>query len=136
MALRHPANAPQGNLDDLEAKLVIDQQRTVARVLHRLGQDRFLDLGRNPVRMRTAGSRNTVYQTLCAVRPEVPANLVELLARVAHHLTRTTDVVQLICHSSCESFRRPKFSFVVMSLLLVSVRMKIATPSHKPPGEA
>ena len=96
VALPHPANATRGDLDALQTKLVLNPKRAVAGVLHRVGQDRFLDLARHPVWMRTAGSRKTVQQTLRAVRLEVPADLVELLARVAHHLARPADVVEFL----------------------------------------
>jgi len=61
----------------------------------RVVEDRRLDLGRHPVGVRAAGAGQTIEQPVGAEGLEVPADLVELLARVAHHPTGSADVAEL-----------------------------------------
>jgi hypothetical protein len=68
----------------------------MAGVGERMVEDRRLDLGRDPVRVRPLRAGQPVEQALGAKGLEVAADLVELLARVAHHLAGPADVLQLL----------------------------------------
>jgi hypothetical protein len=64
-------------------------------VSQRVVEDRLLDRGADPVGMRRAGTGQAVEQPVGAVSLEVPADLVELLARIAHHPAGLADVAEL-----------------------------------------
>jgi hypothetical protein len=60
----------------------------------RMIEDRPFDLGRHPVGVRRAGAGDPVEQPLSAVGLEVAADLVELLARIAHHPAGFADIAE------------------------------------------
>ena len=96
VALPDAAHAASGDLQAAQTQLLLDPQRTVAGVLQGMCQHRRLDLGRDPVRVRTARAGQAVEQAGGTVGSEVAADLVELLARAAPHPARPADVVQLL----------------------------------------
>ena len=95
VTLPDAADAAGGDLDAAQHQLLSDPQRAMAGMGERVVEDRLLDLGRHPVGVRAAGAGQPVEQPLGAVGLEVPADLVELLARIAHHPAGFADVAEL-----------------------------------------
>jgi hypothetical protein len=58
-------------------------------------EDRLLDVLGHPVGMRRAGAGDLVEQPLGAIGLEVAADLIELLAAVAHHPAGLADIAEL-----------------------------------------
>jgi hypothetical protein len=85
VALPDAADTARGDLDPAQHQLLGDPHRPVAGMGKGVVEDRLLDRGADPVGVRRAGAGDPVEQALSAVGLEVPAYLVELLARVAHH---------------------------------------------------
>lgn len=95
VALPDAAHAAGGDLEALQPQFLFDPERAMAGMGEGVIEDRGLDLGRDPVRVRTLGAGQPVDQPLGAIGLEVAADLVELLARVAHHLAGAGNVGQL-----------------------------------------
>ena len=92
LALPDPAHAPSGYLKALQAQLLLDPQRTVAGMDECVVEHGLLDLGRDPVGMRSAWSGQPVDQPFGTIGLEVAADLVELLAGVTHQLAGAADI--------------------------------------------
>jgi hypothetical protein len=60
----------------------------------RVVEDRLLDRAAHPVGMRRAGAGDPVEQPVGAIGLKVPTDLVELLARIAHHPAGLADVAE------------------------------------------
>ena len=89
----HPART---DLEPSEHQLVGHPLGAVGRVFERMGQDRLLDRRRDPVRVRPLRAGQPVEQPLGAVHLEVAADLVEVLAAVAHDPARLRDVAEFL----------------------------------------
>jgi hypothetical protein len=61
-------------------------------MIERMGEHGLLDLGGNPVGMRSSGAGKPVDQAFGAIGLEVAPDLVELLAGIAHHLAGAADI--------------------------------------------
>src|SRR6266849_3073801 len=96
VALPHPAYASGRHLNALEPELLLNPGRAVAGIRERMVEDRLLDLGRDPVRMWSLGAGQPIDQPLGPVSLEIAADLVELLATIAHHLAGTADVGEVL----------------------------------------
>lgn len=92
VALPDPAHAARRDLEAPKPQFLLDAQRAVAGMRQRMVEHGLLDLGRHPVGMRSPGAGQPVDQPLGAIGLEVATDLVELLARVAHHLAGLRDV--------------------------------------------
>ena len=57
-------------------------------------EDRCLDFGRNAVRVRPLGTRESVDQAVRAVGLEVPPDFIELLSGIAHHFAGAAHIRQ------------------------------------------
>jgi len=79
-----------------EEQLIGHPLGSVARMFKGVGQDGILHLLGYPVRMRSAGSRQTIDNALSPIDLEVAADLVELLAAVAHDPAGLRDVPQFL----------------------------------------
>lgn len=95
VALPDPAHAAGRDLDAAQYQLLRHPQRTVAGMFERMVEDRLLDLGRHPVRVRALGAGQPVEQPVGAIGLEVAADLIELLARIAHQLAGVGDVAEV-----------------------------------------
>jgi hypothetical protein len=95
LALPDAAHAAGRHRDAAQHELLGDPERAVAGMGQRMIEDRLLDLGADPVRVRGAGADQAVEQPVGAIGLEVPADLVELLARIAHHPAGLADVAEL-----------------------------------------
>jgi len=91
----HAAYAGRDHLQAFEHQLLGDAQGAVAGMGQAVLEDRLLDLGGHPVGVGRAGARHAVEQPVGAVGLEVAADLVELLAGIAHHLAGLADVPQV-----------------------------------------
>jgi hypothetical protein len=58
----------------------------MAGMVEGMGQHRLLDLGGHAVGMRPLGTRQPVDEPFGSIGLEIAPDLVELLARIAHHL--------------------------------------------------
>ena len=92
MALPDPADPSRGDLDALEPQFLLDADRAVAGMHQGVVEHGLLDLGRHPVGVRSLGAGQAVDQPLGAIGLEVASDLVELLARIAHHLAGAADI--------------------------------------------
>jgi hypothetical protein len=95
VALPDAAHAAGRDLQAAQHELLRNPQRAVAGMGERVVEHRLLDLGNHPVGVRRAGAGQAVEQAVGAVGLEVAPNLIELLARVAHHAASFADVAEL-----------------------------------------
>jgi len=91
----HAAHAAGRDLDALQSQLLLDARRAVAGMGERVIEDGRLDLRGDAIGMRALGTGQPIDQAVGAVGLEVAADLVELLARVAHQLAGLGDVVEV-----------------------------------------
>ena len=93
---RRRARRPTTTWMPAQAQLLLDPHRAVAGMRQRMVEHRLLDLGRAPGWDAALGAGQPVDQRLGAVGLEVAADLVELLAGVAHHLAGPADVAEIL----------------------------------------
>ena len=89
----HPAGA---DLQAAQGQLVGDPHRAVGRVRQGMVEDRRLDLGGDPVRVRVPRPLHLVDQAGGTVGLVVAADLVELLPAVADQLAGPADVAEIL----------------------------------------
>ena len=89
------ANPGRADLDAGQSQLIGDPEGAMARMGQAMVEDRLLDVLADPVGMRWAGAGDLVEQPLGALGLEVAADLVELLAAVAHYPTGLADVAEI-----------------------------------------
>lgn len=80
--------------------------------------------------MRPLGAGQAVDQPFGAVGLEVASDLVELLARIAHHLAGAADIGESAASSSSESLRRATLSLAVIFAFRLGSIGRVATPSN------
>src|SRR5262245_11912444 len=88
-------NPGRADLDAGQSQLIGDPQRAMAGMGQAMVEDRLLDVLPDPVGMRWAGAGDLVEQPLGAIGLEVAADLVELLAAIAHYPTGLADVAEI-----------------------------------------
>jgi hypothetical protein len=84
-----------GDLDALEAQLLLDPHRPVAGRDEGVIERVLFDLGRDPVGMGSFGAGQAVDQPFGALGLEVATDFVELLAKIANQLALAADIDEL-----------------------------------------
>lgn len=59
-------------------------------------EDRSLDLGRNPVRVRPLRAGEAVNQAIAPIGLEIPPYFLDLLPGIAHHFAGLADIRQIL----------------------------------------
>jgi len=89
------AHAAGGDPDVAQGELLGNAKAAFGGVLQRIIEDGFFDLRSQPVGVWPLGAGHPVEQALGPVGLEVPADFIELLAGVSHHLAGLGNVVEL-----------------------------------------
>jgi hypothetical protein len=85
----------------LQAQFLLDSHRAMAGMNQRMVEYGLLDLGGDPVGVRSPRAGKAVDQPLGAISLEVASDLVKLLAGIAHHLAVAADVGEV-----CSQFQQ------------------------------